>query len=68
MTNTKITSDNAKDTKNSIQEPIELMMRTNNYLEADNVLSKIEYELDTETLQEIQQEIILRKRVFERQN
>ena len=47
---------------------IELMMRTNNYSKADNVLSKIEYELDTETLQEIQQEIILRKRVFERQN
>ena len=43
------------------------MMRTNNYSEADNILAEIEYELDTETLQEIQQEIILRKRVFERQ-
>jgi len=45
---------------------IELMLRKYNFSEADNLLADITAELDTKILQEIQQDIILRKRIHER--
>ena len=46
---------------------IELMLRLNKFDEADNILAEIESELDTELLQKVQHEIIIRQRIFQRQ-
>ena len=43
------------------------MLRLNKFDEADNILAEIESELDTELLQKVQHEIIIRQRIFQRQ-